>query len=87
MVKQRMTHLFRKADSGFGGKKLRCDRADESHHAKRRQQQTHFDGIASVASADALVDDGRDHQWHQQLKRSLQQLEERSQNAFLFVAF
>ena len=84
VFKERVANSFRKTDCGLGGEILCSNGAYQSHHAERQQQQAHFHGIAPVSAADASVDNCSHHQRNKQFKRSLQQLEERTQNALHF---
>ena len=85
MGEQGVFHLGRKANRRLRRKILRRDGAGQPDDAKRDQHQAHPADIAPVPIGDAVVDDGRHHQRHEQLKGSLQQLEQRRQNRLLLI--
>ena len=67
----------RKADGGLRREILRRDGADEADERQTDHQQHHTDDVMNVARGDADVDDLRDDKRHEQLERSLEQLEQR----------
>ena len=85
MGKQSVAQLGRHPHRGLCGKKLGRNRAHQPNDAQGGHHQAHAPNVPPVPVGDAHVDDGRHHQGDHQLKRGLQQLEQRPQNAFLFV--
>ena len=67
----------RKADGGLRREILRRDGADEADERQTDHQQHHTDDVMNVSRGDADVDDLRDDKRHEQLERSLEQLEQR----------
>ena len=63
------------------------NRHQQANHTQRHQHQAHLHYIAPVTVGNTLVHDSRHHQRDKQFKQRFQQLEQRSQNAFFFVAF
>ena len=82
-----MAHTLGKADGRFGGKILCSDGADQADDGKSKQNGAIGEHQLFVVLCDADVDDGGNHQWHEQLKGSLQQLEQRSEDRFQRVGF
>ena len=85
MGEQGVLHLCGKSHRCFRRKILRRDGTGQPDDAKCDQHQAHPADITSVPIGDAVIDDGRHHQRHEQLKGSLQQLEQRRQNRFLLI--
>ena len=86
MLQHRMPQPCGKAHRRHSGKILRRHRAGKPHDAQSDHDGAHFHNVAPVAAADALIHDTGHNQRHQQLKRGLQQLEQRPKDTFFFIA-
>ena len=82
MLHEYMTQPGGKADGRLGREILRGDGAQQTYAAQRDQPQAHAHDEARVARGNALVDNGRHNQRHDQLKGGFQQFEQRRKHAF-----
>lgn len=82
MLHEHMTQPGGKADGRLGREILRGDGAQQTYAAQRDQPQAHAHDEARVARGNALVDNGRHNQRHDQLKGGFQQFEQRRKYAF-----
>ena len=77
MSKQRIANIRHKADGSLCGKILRRNGKGKPYNAKPNEQQTHSGNVSVVGAGDAVVDDRRDDQRHDQIQRGLQQFKQR----------
>ena len=70
-----------------GGKILSGDRANQPNNTQRHHQTAHFKDVSAIHLSDAVVYDTGNNQGNNQLKCSLQQLEQRAQSAFPAIPF
>ncbi len=85
VVKEGMPQFRHKTDGALAAKYWAVMEKNQSHNAKPHQQQAHAYHISPVAAGNACVDDGSNHQGHQQLQQCLKQLEQRSQYRLFFL--
>ena len=81
MAVEHVAELRGKAHGGFGGKILGRYGKQQTDEAQSDQKKRHSDHIGSVRRLDAPVDDSGNDQRHEQLKRGLQELEQRPENS------
>ena len=85
VVKCRLPEVCAEAGARLRGEPLRREAAEESRERKKHENHNTGDDIRPVISRDADVDDLRDDKRHKQIKKSLEELEERRKNTLLPV--
>ena len=87
MLEQGVPYPCTEARRSFCREVLRRDRADETDHPQGDQHKAHAYDIGCVLPCNAHIDHRRHHKRDQELKGSLQHLEQRRKDGFFLIIF